>query len=35
MEMWEIEELYDEYCWECEAEGIEPLPPKEWWESLV
>lgn len=31
MQKWEIDEIYDDYCWECEYDGIEPLPFDEWW----
>lgn len=31
----DIEILYDDYCYECEQLGIEPIADiNEWWESL-
>jgi hypothetical protein len=30
MMLWEIEELYDEYLWDCEEQGIEPITFGEW-----
>lgn len=27
----EVELLYDDYCWECQAEGIVPKPIAQWW----
>ena len=30
----EMADMYYDYCDECEEKGIEPLPPKEWWDSL-
>ena len=35
MKMWEVETMYDDYCYECKELGIEPLPVAEWWEELV
>ena len=32
---WEVEELYDDYCFECEENGIEPKPINQWWEELI
>ena len=34
MMLCEIEIEYDDYRWECEQEGIEPLSMEEWWEGL-
>jgi hypothetical protein len=31
MQKWEIDEVYEDYCWDCEYDGIEPLPFDEWW----
>lgn len=35
MMLCEIEILYDDYCWECKEDGIEPKPMEQWWEELV
>ena len=35
MMTWEVEELYDDYCFECEENGIEPKPINQWWEELI
>lgn len=32
---WEVEELYDNYRFECEENGIEPKPINQWWEELI
>lgn len=34
MQKWEIDEVYDDYCWECRYDGIEPLPFEEWWKEF-
>lgn len=31
----EVEEMYDEYRWECEEKGLEPKSLEDWWEELV
>ena len=31
---WEVEEMYDDYCWECKEEGREPKSLEDWWEEL-
>jgi hypothetical protein len=31
----EVELMYDDYCEECEQNGIEPKPIKQWWEELI
>ena len=31
----EVEILYDDYCFECEEQGIEPKPMAVWWEELI
>ena len=35
MMTYEVENLYDDYCWECEQNGIEPKPIEQWWKELV
>lgn len=30
---WEIELMYDDYCYECEIKGIEPKDIETWWED--
>lgn len=34
MARWEVEHWYDEYCYECEQEGIEPKDIETWWDEL-
>ena len=31
---WEVEILYDDYCYECEQKGIEPKDIKTWWDEM-
>ena len=31
----EVEEMYDEYRWECEEEGLESKSLEDWWNELV
>lgn len=31
---YEMQELYDEYCMDCYAEGTTPLSMWAWWESM-
>ena len=31
----EIETLYDDYCYECEQDGINPKSLEQWWEELI
>ena len=31
----EVEEMYDEYRWECEEEGLKPKSLEDWWNELV
>lgn len=35
MMTWEVQEMYDDYCYDCEELGIEPKPIEIWWEELV
>ena len=35
MPNWKIEIIYDEYCWECEQEGITPKSMADWWEEQI
>ena len=34
MLMCDLEIEYDDYVWECEQNGTNPLSLEEWWESL-
>lgn len=34
MMTYEVEELYDDYCWDCEEKGIEPKSIHEWWAEM-
>lgn len=34
MMTWEVEQMYDEYCYECEQNNTAPLSINEWWEGL-
>ena len=31
----EVEALYDDYCYECEQDGINPKSLEQWWEELI
>lgn len=34
MMTYEVELMYDDYCYECKCKGITPKPILEWWAEL-
>ena len=34
MMTWEVEQMYDEYCYECGQNSTTPLDINTWWEGL-
>lgn len=34
MMTWEVEQMYDAYCEECEKKNIEPMDIHTWWDTL-
>ena len=34
MMTWEVEQMYDEYCYECKQNNTTPLDINTWWEGL-
>lgn len=31
----EVELWYDDYCYECQCNGVIPMSMNDWWEALV